>query len=104
MTKVAVFFPPFLLGHPLSWLRADVEFTAAAPVNATCSFVAVAVDYSSAPYVRQSETRAPNATASTAKTLAAQTVALKAGESPLPFHTHPPTCTFLEVGSGTTGE
>lgn len=66
-------------GHPMSWVRADVNVSAAMePVNVTCSFTAVALDYSGQPYVRDASGR-PDASASTARAQPSQTVQLAAG-------------------------
>ena len=65
-------------GHPMSWARVDVNVSADLPANVSCSFAAIALDYSGQPYVRDRFGQ-PNASGSTAKAQPAQTVALAAG-------------------------
>ena len=55
-------------GHPYSWARIDVEVSASgAPLNASCSFMAVALDYTAAPFVRHNVSRTPDEGMSTVK-------------------------------------
>eukprot|EP00966_Prymnesium_polylepis_P174368 4034591-Prymnesium_polylepis.1 len=68
-------------GHPLSSVRIDVEVSAgSAPLQASCSFSAVALDYTGLPYVRDAA-GAPDLQASTAKEGPTLTASLGAAAS-----------------------
>jgi len=69
-------------GHPYSWMRVDVEASARqVPVIASCSFTAVAVDYTNAPYIRDHEAGMRLLVNSTVKAQDKIAVSLQEGES-----------------------